>query len=152
METNTLTSAKHCAYCGRSLNDPAVAPERFGERFCSGDHAEQFTADVRAARIQLAASRMPPMQPPSAASDCPLPRRWTGSAKRVACWGGPLLAVVAIALVWGGGWAATGGSLLSVAAALACPTAMYFMMRGMSNMPHSPAPREKRAETDPPRA
>ena len=37
-------------------------------------------------------------------------------------------------LVWTGGWAATGGSLLTFLALLACPLGMYFMMRGMMNM------------------
>jgi hypothetical protein len=42
--------------------------------------------------------------------------------------------ILAIPLIWSGGWAATGGSLLSVLALLACPLGMYFMMRGMTNM------------------
>jgi multisubunit Na+/H+ antiporter MnhG subunit len=54
--------------------------------------------------------------------------------KRNACWGAPLLVLLAIPLFWTGGWAATGGSLLSVLALLACPLAMYFMMRAMTNM------------------
>jgi hypothetical protein len=55
--------------------------------------------------------------------------------KRAACWGAPLLMLLAIPLVWSGGWAAAGGSLLSVLALLACPLGMYFMMRAMTNMP-----------------
>src|SRR5437016_10646321 len=46
---------RHCAYCGHAVTDDAPMIERFGERFCSEAHAEEFTADVRAARIHAAA-------------------------------------------------------------------------------------------------
>ncbi len=47
-----------------------------------------------------------------------------------------MLLLVALPLIWSGGWAAAGGSLLSVLAVLACPVGMYFMMRGMMRMQH----------------
>jgi hypothetical protein len=158
METRTSTSAKHCAYCGHTIAEAADAPERFGERFCSDAHAEQFAAGVRAARIEVAAraNPTPGAEPPIPATACALPpagqRRWTDYAKRASCWGAPLLLLLAVPLIWTGGWAAAGGSLLSVAALLACPLGMYFMMRGMMNMQHSPTPAEKRNDKEPPHA
>jgi hypothetical protein len=56
--------------------------------------------------------------------------------KRAACWGAPVLLLLAMPLIWSGGWAAAGGSLLSVLALLACPLGMYFMMRSMGSMQH----------------
>jgi hypothetical protein len=157
METRTPSSAKHCASCGLSI-DAADAPERFGEPFCSDAHAEQFATGVRAARMELAARATPKpgSAPATAAGACALPaagqRRWTDYAKRAACWGAPLLLLLAVPLIWTGGWAAAGGSLLSVAALLACPLGMYFMMRGMANMQHSQTPPEKRDDNEVPHA
>jgi hypothetical protein len=157
METRTPSSTKHCAYCGHPIEGPA-APERFGEPFCSDAHAEQFATGVRAARMEVAARAAPNSgaEPVTTASACALPpageRRWTDYAKRAACWGAPLLLLLAVPLIWTGGWAAAGGSLLSVAALLACPLGMYFMMRGMMNMQHPPAPAEKRNDKEPPHA
>ena len=48
-------SGRHCAYCGHALAGDAPVIERFGEPFCSEPHAEEFTAGVRAARMQAAA-------------------------------------------------------------------------------------------------
>ena len=125
-ETRTPTEP-HCAYCGQRI-EPSPIIERFGERFCSAPHAEEFTEGVRAARIETAARR--------AADACSLPpagqRTWQDYVKRNACWGAPLLLILAIPLFWSGGAvAATGGSLLSLLAVLACPVGMYFMMRAM---------------------
>ena len=149
MDTQVTASTQHCAYCGLSIDTPS-APERFGERFCSDAHAEQFATGVRTARMELAAQTGTP------AGACALPpageRRWTDYAKRAACWGAPMLMLLALPLLWSGGWAATGGSLLSVAALLACPLAMYFMMRGMMTMQHPPTSAEKRSEKEPPHA
>jgi hypothetical protein len=76
---------------------------------------------------------------------CALPppgqRGWRNYLKRGACWGAPLLMLLAIPLIWSGGWAATGGSVLSALALLACPLGMYFMMRGMMGMQHGNDPR-----------
>jgi hypothetical protein len=161
METRTSTSAKHCAYCGHAIADAADAadaPERFDERFCSDAHAEHFATGVRAARMEMAAQATPnaAAQPATPATGCALPpagqRRWTDYAKRVACWGAPLLLLLALPLIWTGGWAAAGGSVLSVAALLACPLGMYFMMRSMANMQHPQTPPERRDDKEPPRA
>lgn len=58
--------------------------------------------------------------------------------KMGACCGGALLLLVLILLVaaTGGTFAAVGSSILSIAALLACPLGMYFMMRGMQRMDH----------------
>jgi multisubunit Na+/H+ antiporter MnhG subunit len=55
-----------------------------------------------------------------------------------ACCGGALLLLALIPLVagTGGAFAAVGSSLLTIAALLACPLGMYFMMRGMHRMEH----------------
>lgn len=95
---------------------------------------------VRTARIDAARRTEATAAPMSPGAACALPpagqRSWKNYLKRAACWGAPLLLLIAIPLVWSGGWAATGGSLLSVVAFLACPVGMYFMMRGMMNMQH----------------
>lgn len=132
-ETVTRT-ARHCAHCGHALADDTPVIERFGESFCSEVHAEEFAAGVRAARIQAAARSDAP------GSACALspasPSGWRDLLKRAACWGAPVLLLLAIPLIWSGGWAAAGGSLLSVLALLACPLGMYFMMRSMGSMQH----------------
>jgi hypothetical protein len=163
----------HCTYCGGPIADGASVPRRFGEPFCSPAHAEEFVAGVRSARIE-AAARATAMDAPAAtrwgtappaalSADAPgAPRTGAGCAlaapgqrggtaflKRAACWGGPLLLLVALPLVWSGGWAAAGGSLLSVAALLACPLGMYFMMRAMGGMQrHQARPGAPRGERE----
>lgn len=119
----------HCAYCGQRI-DAAPTIERFGEWFCSDAHAEQFVEGVRAARIEVAARR----DTTDACGSLPPAgqRTWKDYVKRNACWGAPLLLLLAIPLFWSGGaLAAAGGSLLSLLAVLACPLGMYFMMRAM---------------------
>ena len=135
-------AGRHCAYCGHALTDEGPVIERFGERFCSETHAEEFAAGVRAARMQAVA----PTEP--GATACALApagqRTWKDYVKRGACWAAPLLVVLAIPLFWSGNAAAaTGGSILSVVGLLACPLGMYFMMRAMGNMDHGGQPREK---------
>lgn len=128
----------YCTYCGMPLEDGRAAAERYGEPFCSDAHAKQFTEGVRAARMKEAAVR----ENTSAACAMSGDRTWTGRLKRAACWGAPLLLLLAIPLFWSGNAvAAAGGSLLSVLAALACPIGMFFMMRAMM-----PGRREKRDE------
>ena len=126
--------ARHCAYCGHALADETTVIERFGEPFCSEPHAEEFTAGVRAARMQAAARNDSPGT--ACAFSSAARSGWRGLLKRAACWGAPILLLLAIPLIWSGGWAATGGSLLSVLALLACPLGMYFMMRSMGSMQH----------------
>jgi hypothetical protein len=138
MSTDHVGLTKHhvdCAYCGHRIDGDAPLRERFGERFCSEAHAEQFAEGVRAARME-AASR-----PEASGTACSLPpagqRTWTDYLKRGACWGAPLVLLLAIPLLWSGSaWGAASGSLLSLFAVLACPLGMYFMMRAMSNMSH----------------
>ena len=137
------TAERHCAYCGQRI-DAASTIERFGERFCSESHAEQFTEGVRAARIETAARR--------AADACSLPpagqRTWKDYVKRNACWSAPLLLLLAIPLFWSGGTvAAAGGSLLSLLAVLACPVGMYFMMRAMMPAHREGSPPAGRADS-----
>ena len=133
---------RHCAYCGHALADDTPVIERFGEPFCSEPHAEEFTAGVRATRMQAAARSD---SPGTACALSPAARPgWRGLLKRAACWGAPVLLLLAIPLIWSGGWAATGGSLLSVLALLACPLGMYFMMRSMGSMHQHGAPEAER--------
>lgn len=152
MTTTMPEVATCCAYCGRPISPEGGAPERFGERFCSESHAEEFVAGARAARIEKAAhaedgaSRV---ADGGGTGDLTTQGQqgWRDSMKRAVCWGAPLLVLLAIPLFWTGGWAATGGSLLTVLAFLACPLGMYFMMRGMMNMQQdSRSPAERRKE------
>ena len=128
-------TGRHCSYCGVTVNEDTPPIERFGERFCSEAHAEEFAAGVRAARMQAAT------RPGAAPASCAMPpagqRTWQDYLKRGACWGAPLLLLLAIPLFWSGSAAAaTGGSILSVLALLACPLGMFFMMRAMTGMNH----------------
>jgi hypothetical protein len=140
MKTELPKTGRHCGYCGHPIAADAAPAERFGERFCSDAHAEEFVAGVRAARTEAVAARERDAAPgPSRqGAACGLlasagdGRR--GLLKRAACWGTPLLILLAMPLVWSGGWAAAGGSLLSVLALLACPLGMFFMMRAMMKM------------------
>ena len=89
----------------------------------------------------------PGTPPPSDAAKTPKGRSMksggiAGFWKMAACCGGMLLLLPALGLVSAGGIAAVAGSALSVAAALACPLGMYFMMRAMMKQ-------EKRAEPGP---
>ncbi|HXH23676.1 MAG TPA: hypothetical protein VNI78_00415 [Vicinamibacterales bacterium] len=148
METERSAEPSHCGYCGRPITDDVVS-DRFGERFCSETHADEFATGVRAARIDAAARRVDVGDRRTTA--CPvLPagqQGWRFRLKRAACWGAPLLLLLAIPLFWAGGWAAAGGSLLSVLALLACPLGMYFMMRTISGMQHSSDGRAQTAGT-----
>ena len=142
MNERTTVTGRHCAYCGRAVIDDMSPIERFGEQFCSEAHAEEFVAGVRTARIQAAA------RAETSASGCasspPGQRPWRDSLKQAACWGAPLLLLLAIPLLWSGSvTAAAGGSILSVLALLACPLGMFFMMRAMGNMGHGEQPRAK---------
>ncbi len=142
--TRLPAAPSHCGYCGLRIAEEVAAPQRFGERFCSEGHADEFAAGVRAARIGAAARREDRDAHPAATNGmaCALPpagqRSWRDSLKRAACWGAPVLLLLAIPLLWSEGWAAAGGSLLSVLALLACPLGMYFMMRSMTSMQHRP--------------
>ncbi|MDO8474758.1 MAG: hypothetical protein Q7W02_00950 [Candidatus Rokubacteria bacterium] len=138
MTTRSIETATRCAYCGHPIHGDADAPERFGGRFCSDTHAEEFVAGVRAARMDSAARAQDRAVEETARGACALmapgQRSRRNSLGRAVGWGAPLLALVAIPLFWSGGLAATGGSLLTGLALLACPLGMYFMMRSMTGM------------------
>ena len=132
----TLDTAEYCAYCGHAVATEGPVIERFGQRFCSEPHAEDFAAGVRASRMEAAAKAEP--APPGSCGVLQTSRpTWTHRLKRGACWGAPLLLLLAIPLFWSGSpAAAVGGSVLSALALLACPLGMYFMMRAMGSMSH----------------
>jgi hypothetical protein len=136
-ETRSTSRTGFCAYCGHPVRPDQPRIERFGQSFCSDVHADDFTAGVREARMTEAAAR-----PPAATSCRSMPpagqRTWIDYLKRSACWGAPLLLLLALPLIWSGSSiAAAGGSLLSVVALLACPLGMFFMMRSMAGMSKS---------------
>jgi hypothetical protein len=66
--------------------------------------------------------------------------------KMAACCGGMILLLPALGLVSAGGIAAVAGSALSVAAALACPLGMYFMMRAMMKRERGGSPAEQKKQ------
>jgi len=129
--------SEYCPVCGVKVSSSAEV--RFGEAFCSLPHAEQFVKEVREARVQAALARavqdgQVEAQEPGAALACALPQRgWRRYLKTGVCVGAPLLALVFLV---GGGSAVLGAAsaLLPILALLACPLAMYFMMRSMANM------------------
>lgn len=150
--TPRATDAAYCAQCGAPLPVEAPVIERFGETFCSADHAGEFVEAVRASSVAHAARESSPAACHLGSS---AQGSWKARLKRSACWVAPLLVLVAIPLVWSGNaLAATGGSVLSLLAVLACPLAMFFMMRAMMPVQHhdasgdqSTAP-DKRAKED----
>src|SRR6266545_2520619 len=114
METGLPAAPSHCGYCGCRIAEEVAAPHRFGERFCSKGHADEFAAGVRAARIRAAARREDGDARPAATGGTAraLPPAgqgsWRDALKRAACWGAPVLLLLAIPLIWSGGWAAAG--------------------------------------------
>jgi hypothetical protein len=137
---------RHCGFCGAEGDDDGLRAERFGEVFCSDGHAEEFVKEVRAHRVQAAARFL--VAPESetektetAAADAAGPQGWKRYLKMAVCCGAPLLALVFLA---GGGGALLGGAaaILPFLAFLACPLAMYFMMRGMTKMEQHKKPNE----------
>jgi hypothetical protein len=136
MDRALTETATPCAYCGHAIPGDLGAPARFGEHFCSEEHAEEFVARVRAARIEAAAhAGGNRSEYGGGRSVTPGQRSWRNSLTRGACWAAPVLLLLAVPLFWTGGWGAAGGSILSAIAFLACPLGMYFMMRGMTSMP-----------------
>src|SRR5437899_2831717 len=93
-------SRRHCGYCGLAVRDDTPAIERFAEQFCSEVHAEEFVAGVRNARMQ--ATARPEAGPTSCAFPTTGQRSWKDYLKRGACWGAPLLLLLAIPLFWSG--------------------------------------------------
>jgi hypothetical protein len=122
----------YCSYCGADLDGSGGLPMRFGERFCSDEHADAFVREARAARIESVATadQTTDMASPGgrASSGWDLKR----ALKMGACCGLPLLALVFLA---GGGGAllGAGAAILPTLALLACPLGMFFMMRAMQS-------------------
>src|SRR5712691_6399298 len=129
----------YCASCGAQVDTTRSVPRRSGESFCSEAHAETFVAEARAARLAVAARvsvEARDAEAPGGLSEKGGPGRWglKRALKMVVCVGAPLIAV---AFLVGGGGAllGTGAAVLPYVALLACPLAMFLMMRGM----HGPA-------------
>jgi hypothetical protein len=129
---------RYCAFCGQEALDSARPPERFGEVFCSEDHAEEFAQGVRRARVAAAAiaAEAPPaasLEPEAQATTPTKPTDWKMALKMAACCVVPMLALVVLA---GGGGALLGaaGAVVPLLLTLACPLGMFFMMRGMGKM------------------
>ena len=131
-------AARYCAFCGRDVLDPARMPKRFGEVFCSEDHADEFGQGVRRVRVATAgttavsaAVQSPNPKIPTAGATKPWD--WKMALKMAACCAGPMLALVMLA---GGGGALLGaaGAVAPVLLALACPLGMIFMMWSMARM------------------
>ena len=121
----------YCPICGREAADPNL--RRFGEYFCSDDHVTEYAQEVRAR-----AGR----ETFSVADEAEAAPAKKGGLSRLlklgACCAAPILALVILVPLLGGGTTgltAIGGSLFYFAALLACPLAMYFMMRNMQRMP-----------------
>ena len=128
---NENADGRYCAICGESVNDVVI--ERFGEPLCSEVHAEEFVAKVRAAKIEAATAALDE-KAPAAVGICSVGRTspgWKGYLGKTLCWGVPLLAL-GFLLAGGGTVLGAAGGLLPIAAALACPLGMYFMMRSMA--------------------
>ena len=132
---------QHCPVCGVEVSSPTDT--RFGEAFCSATHADEFVEKVQTARIQAAATlAVHTPQPETSAGGALTQPSWKRYVKMGACVGAPLLALVFLA---GGGGAVLGaaGTVLPILAFLACPIAMYFMMRSMSKTGDKEHPQDK---------
>lgn len=130
------TDIRYCPVCGEDVAGHGLPIERFGEAFCSEGHAEEFVREVRQRRVAAAVAAEI-----SAPPEFGGPGRSAWSPKRLMKWGACLAApLVLVVLLLGGGSAlgVTGSSLLSLLALLACPAAMYFMMRGMQHHEKTP--------------
>ena len=131
----------HCPVCGIEVASPAEI--RFGEAFCSVTHAEEFVEKVREVKIQSAAAlAVHTPEPETSARGALAQPNWKRYVKMGACVGAPLLALLFLA---GGGGAVLGaaGTVLPILAFLACPIAMYFMMRSMSKTGDKEHPQDK---------
>ena len=128
----------YCPVCGIEVFSPVEV--RFGEMFCSQSHADEFVEKVQAVRIQAAAALAE--QPAPSVASTSKPRDWKHYVKAGVCVGAPLLALLVLV---GGGGAVLGaaGALLPVLALLACPLAMYFLMRSMSRTGEHPHGKEE---------
>jgi hypothetical protein len=148
------TSAEtYCPICGKDAADPSL--KRFGEYFCSEAHVAEYAQEVRSKQateptaIAAVAGPEPTAAQASGTAGGQAPQKQGGIGgfwKMAACGGGMLLLLPALGLVNLGGLAAVGGSLLSIAAVLACPIGMYFMMRGVMKREQGGSPAEKKKQ------
>lgn len=126
-----------CPVCGEDAGVYGTPVQRFGEMLCSDAHAEVFVADIRAQRAHAAteSNAAPSGHDAGTAGGGSTWKTW---GLRALCWGAPLLAIV---LLLGGGSTllGAGGAILPFLALLACPVAMYFMMKSMGGMQQPPA-------------
>ncbi len=136
----------HCPICGRA-GDPALM--RFGQLFCSEPHVEQYATERRArtgnGETRATAEEAKDRGNDGKAMACGIGTKG-GLRKMGWCLAGGVGLLIAVPLIASGGLAATAGSLLSVAAFLACPIGMYFMMRGMMKMNQDQGPKDKGGE------
>ena len=123
----------YCPICGQ---DGDLTLKRFGQLFCSEVHVEQYASERRAnadlteaAPAALATTKQEGKENAPAMA-CGIGTKG-GLRKMGWCIAGGVGLLVALPLIASGGLAAAAGSVLSVAAFLACPIGMYFMMRGM---------------------
>lgn len=129
-------NARYCPVCGEDVAVHGPGIERFGEAFCSEGHAEEFVKEVHQRRVAAAVAADTSAIPESGG-----PVRSAWSPKRLMKWGACLAApLILVVLLLGGGsvLGVAGSSLLSLLALLACPAAMYFMMRGMQHHDKTP--------------
>lgn len=134
-----------CPICGRDASDPGL--KRFGEYFCSEAHVAEYAREMRSkhatetadiATVAEAEHTAAPAKGSAEGGHAPQRKGGLGRLlKMAACCGGMLLLLPALGLVSVGGLAAVAGSALSVAAVLACPIGMYFMMRMMKQEKHA---------------
>jgi acetyl-CoA carboxylase alpha subunit len=125
----------YCASCGAEVDTTRSTPRRFGESFCSEAHAETFVAAARAARLAVAARaavKTDGAEVPGRQNEKGGARGWDlkHALKMAFCLGTPLIAV-AFLIGGGGALLGAGAAVLPYVALLACPLAMFFMMRGM---------------------
>src|SRR6266545_3809995 len=125
----------YCGFCGIDLASAAIPAQRLGVPFCNEAHAEAFATEVRAARVSAVANapeRSTGLGQGGGEGARAGTRPWSLKrlAKLAACCGAPLVALVILA---GGGGAllGAGAAVLPYLALLACPLAMFFMMRAM---------------------
>jgi hypothetical protein len=147
--TASLPSERYCAFCGVNADEYGSAATRFGEPFCSEEHAEEFARGVRAARVQAAAATATAgVEEPAGATQS----SWTKRLARWSCLAAPLALLLTLPLVASGqGLAATLGAVLPFLALLACPLGMYIMMRSMGGMNQGGAMRNAKKEHTPER-
>lgn len=138
------TGEVYCSVCGRD-GDPAL--KRFGQLFCSEAHVAQYASE-RQAQADLVETSLTAVDAKNKGNEgtqamsCGIGTKG-GLRKMGWCLAGGVGLLVAIPLIASGGLAAAAGSVLSIAAVLACPIGMYFMMRGMRKMGHQEQPKDK---------